>query len=138
MNTIVTTLLIVVPLSILIGLTIAGNWKMFKKAGQPGWASIIPVYQGWVLAEVGGKPGWWGIIGSIGGGRLTSQGQLSHAETLVYLAIFLVTLVFSALIAKGIAESFGKSTAFALLLIFMPFIAYPILGFGSAQYQARS
>ncbi len=37
-------------------------WKVFTKAGKPGWASIIPIYNIIVLCEICGKPIWWFII----------------------------------------------------------------------------
>jgi uncharacterized membrane protein YhaH (DUF805 family) len=103
---------IVVYLAILI-LVIAGFWKMFEKAGQPGWAILIPIYNIYVLLKVAGRPGWW----------------------LILLLIPIVSLVIAIIVWLDIAKAFGKSSAFAVGLILLSPIFVPILGFGSAQYQ---
>ena len=46
----------------LIVLVLAGWWKMFEKAGQPGWAAIIPIYNLYILLKIAGRPGWWLIL----------------------------------------------------------------------------
>ena len=94
-------------------LIIAGIWKVFSKAGQPGWAAIIPIYNAYILLKIAGKPGWW----------------------LLLLFIPLVNLVIGILVAIEVAKAFGKGTGFGLGLVFLGFIFYPILGFGSATYQ---
>jgi hypothetical protein len=94
-------------------LMIAGMWKVFTKAGKPGWAAIVPIYNVIVLLQIAGKPIWWIIL---------------------YL-IPIVNLVIAILVTVEIAKRFGKGTGFAIGMVFLPFIFYPILGFGDAQYQ---
>jgi hypothetical protein len=94
-------------------LAIAGMWKTFSKAGKPGWAAIIPIYNLIVLLEVAGKPLWWIIL----------------------FFIPVVNLIAMILVGIGVAENFGKSAGFGVGLALLSFIFYPILGFGSAQYQ---
>ena len=94
-------------------LIIVGLWKMFTKAGKPGWASIIPIYNLVVLIEITGKPLWW----------------------IVLLFIPFVNFVVGILINLALAERFGKGSGFAVGLILLPVIFYPILGFGSATYH---
>jgi len=96
----------------LIIVIIAGMWKVFTKAGKPGWACIIPIYNMYVLIEIAGKPGWW----------------------LILLFIPIVSIVISIIVIAGVARNFGQGIGFTLGLIFLPFIFYPILGFGSATY----
>lgn len=91
---------------------IAGFWQTFVKAGKPGWASIIPIYNVIVMLEIAGKPIWW----------------------LLLLLIPIINLVISIIVAIDIAKAFGKGTGFGLGLAFFPFIFYPILGFGDARY----
>jgi hypothetical protein len=93
-------------------LMIASMWKIFTKAGQPGWASIIPIYNLIVLLQVAGKPLWY----------------------IVLFFIPIANLVALILINVGLAKSFGKGGGFAAGLILLPIIFMPILGFGSAQY----
>ena len=96
----------------LVILTIAGMWKVFTKAGRPGWAVLIPIYNFYVLLKVAGKPGWW----------------------LILMLIPVVGFVIGIMVVAALAGRFGKSGGFAVGLIFLPYIFYPILGFGSAQY----
>jgi hypothetical protein len=98
---------------VLFVIVIAGFWKTFEKAGKPGWASIVPIYNIMVLLEIAGKPMWWIIL----------------------MLIPLVNLVIAVIVAIAVARNFGKGVGFALGLIFLGFIFYPILGFGDAQYK---
>ncbi len=97
----------------IIAVMIAAQWAMFAKAGKPGWAAIIPIYNIIVMLEIIGKPIWW----------------------LFLLLIPCVGVIFAVLMVVELAKVFGKSGGFAVGLIFLPFIFYPILGFGSAVYQ---
>ncbi|SRR6266404_2672766 len=92
-------------------LMIAAMWKVFTKAGQPGWGAIIPIVNLYFLCKVAGRPGWWVLL------------------LLICLPIFFI------IICIDVAKRFGKGGGFAVGLIFLPFIFFPILGFGSAQYQ---
>ena len=96
---------------------IVAMWKVFVKAGKPGWAAIVPIYNSYVLLEVVGRPAWW----------------------LVLMLVPYVNIVVYLLVAIDLAKSFGKSTGFGVgaLWIFAP-IGYAILGFGDAQYQGPS
>lgn len=89
---------------------IVAMWKLFKKAGRPGWASIIPVYNYIVLIQVAEAPMW-------------------------YLAlVFLVAPVGLLMTYIKVAEKFGKSAGFGVLIWFFPFVGLPILAFGKSQY----
>jgi hypothetical protein len=102
----------IVYLAIII-LMIAAMWKIFTKAGKPGWAAIIPIYNTIVLLEVVGKPIWWFLL----------------------MFIPFVNFIILIIVDLELAKKFGQSTGFAIGLILLPVIFYPILGFGSAQYQ---
>jgi len=93
-------------------LVIAAIWKVFSKAGEPGWAAIIPIYNLIVLLKIAGKPIWWFLL---------------------FLVPF-VNFIIAIIVTFSLAKSFGKGAGFALGLVFLPFIFYPILGFGSAAY----
>ncbi len=92
---------------------IVAMWKIFTKAGQPGWASLIPFYNIWVMLEIVGRPGWWLILMLIPG----------------------VNLIIGIIVMVDLAKSFGKETGFAIGLILLPYIFFLILGFGNAQYR---
>lgn len=91
---------------------IAAQWKIFTKAGQPGWAVLIPFYGTYVLLKIVGKPGWW----------------------LLLLFIPLVNIIFAIWTLNMLSKSFGKDEGFTIALIFLGVIFFPVLGFGSSQY----
>lgn len=103
-------LLIYLAIAILV---IAGFWKVFTKAGEPGWAAIIPIYNLYILLKIAGRPWWW----------------------LILMFIPIVSIVIYLIVSVDIAKSFGKGTGFGIGLFFLSFIFYPVLGFGDAQYQ---
>lgn len=92
---------------------IAALWKVFSKAGQPGWAAIIPIYNCYILCKVAGRPGWWVIL----------------------MLIPFVNFIIAIILCIDVAKNFGKGVGFGLGLAFLGFIFFPILGFGSATYQ---
>lgn len=112
--------LIFIPLLVLM---LVSTWKVFEKAGKPGWAALIPVYNGWVLAEVGGKPGWWALIG------------LGGIIPLLGIPFVIAAFVLNILISIGVARNFGKDDAFAVLLVLVPIVGYPMLAFGKNTYK---
>lgn len=103
--------ILVVYLAIVVFL-IASMWKVYTKAGKPGWAAIVPIYNIIVLLEIVGKPTWWIIL------------------MLIPLVNFIVLII----IMHQMSLSFGKDTGFTIGLLLLPIIFIPILGFGSAQY----
>lgn len=95
-------------------LVVASMSKVFVKAGQPGWACIVPVYNMIVMLEIAEKPLWW-------------------------IALFFIPVanfVASILVAISIAEHFGQGAGFGIGLAFLPFVFYPMLAFGSATYAS--
>jgi uncharacterized membrane protein len=97
-------------------LLIAAMWKVFSKAGHPGWACIIPIYNLYIMCKIAGRPGWWVLL----------------------MLIPFVNFIIAIILLVDISKSFGKGVGFALGLLFLGFIFWPILGFGSAQYQGSS
>lgn len=93
-------------------LIVVSMWKIFTKAGKPGWAAIIPIYNLIVWLDIVGKPTWWIIL----------------------LLIPFVNLVIVIMITHQLSLSFGQGIGTTLLLIFLPMVGYPLLAFGNAQY----
>jgi hypothetical protein len=91
-------------------------WKVFTKAGQPGWAILVPFFNAYVMLKIAGKPGWW----------------------LFLMLIPIVNIVTGIMVLAGLAGNFGKGVGFVAGLIFLPIIFYPMLAFGSAEYQAAT
>ena len=87
-------------------------WKIFVKAGKPGWAAIIPIYNILVELEILGRP-WWFLL---------------------LFFVPLVNIVIGIMILFDMAKVFGKGTGFGFGLLFLSFIFIPILAFGDAKY----
>jgi hypothetical protein len=88
-------------------------WKVFTKAGQPGWAALIPFYNAYILTKIAGRPGWWVLM----------------------LMIPFVNIAFGILLAIDIAKAFGQGAAFGVVLLFLlSGIGYLVLGFGDYRY----
>jgi hypothetical protein len=101
---------------LIVVLMIASLWKVYEKAGKPGWAAIVPIYNIVVLLEIVRKPVWW----------------------IVLLIIPIANLIVAIIIYMQLAKSFGKSSGFGLGLVFLGFIFFPILAFGDAQYESST
>jgi nicotinamide riboside transporter PnuC len=98
---------------LIIILMIVSVWKIFEKAGQPGWASIIPIYNIIVMLQIARKPIWWILL----------------------FLIPVVGVVMAILMMVELAKTFGKSTLFGVGLALLGFIFFPLLAFGDAEYQ---
>ncbi len=93
-------------------LMLASMWKIFTKAGKPGWAAIVPIYNIIVLLEVVGRPIWWFVL----------------------MLIPFVNIVVWIIVLHDLSKVFGKGVGMTLLNIFLPFIGYPMLAWGAVTY----
>jgi hypothetical protein len=91
---------------------IISMWKIFTKAGKPGWAAIVPIYNLIVMLEIACKPIWWFIL----------------------MLIPLVNIIVIIIVLIEIAKRFGKGVGFAIGMLILPFIFYPLLAFGDSNY----
>lgn len=98
---------------VLAAIMLAGLWACFSKAGEPGWAAIVPIYNVVVMLKIAGRPLWW----------------------LVLMFIPFVNFIVSIVVAVDFGRAFGKGTGFGVGLAFLPFIFYPLLGFGDAEHE---
>jgi serine/threonine protein kinase len=105
------TLLISLAASVVIA---TGVWKVYAKAGLPGWGCLIPFYNLVLFMRLGGKPGWWAI----------------------WLFIPFLNFVIYTILTFEVAKNFGKGVAYTLGLLLCPPLFYAILGLGHAQYNA--
>ncbi|PYJ61031.1 MAG: signal peptidase I [Verrucomicrobia bacterium] len=97
-------------------LIIVAMWKVFTKAGQPGWASIIPIYNLYIWCKIVGRPWWWILL----------------------MLIPFVNFIVAIILCIDMAKSFGKGAGFGIGLALLGIIFWPILGFSSAQYQGAA
>lgn len=102
-----------IPLMIALStISIVSMWRIYLKAGMPGWAVLVPIYNLVVLLKIVKKPVWWFFL----------------------LLIPLVNIVFAVWITNLLSKSFGKDEGFAAGLLLLSFVFYPILAFGSPTY----
>lgn len=106
--------MLVIAYLALIALVIVAFWRVFEKAGKPGWAAVIPIYNAYIILKIVNRPGWW---------------------LLLYL-IPIVNLIVYIVVSVDLAKAFGKSTAFGIFGLWLfSFIGYLILAFGEAEYK---
>ena len=106
-----TGVIVIIYLAVVV-FEIAALWKVFTKAGEPGWQAIIPIWNTIVLLKIIGRPAWWFIL----------------------LLIPIVNIVIAIIMVVDLAKVFGKTGAFAVGLFLLSFIFVPILGYGDARY----
>ena len=104
------TIIICIAIAVLM---IVAWWKIFTKAGRPGWASIVPFYNLYVEFEIAGMNGWLFLL----------------------LLVPIANIVILIMLYIKLAQVFGKDAGFTIGLIFLNMIFLLILAFGSAQYQ---
>lgn len=95
-------------------LMIAAVWKIFAKAGQGGWKSLVPIYGTVVFLRIVERPGWWFLL----------------------LCIPVVNLFIALALCIDLARVFGKGSGFAAGLAFLTPIFLLMLAFGEAQHQS--
>ena len=89
-------------------LKIVSLWKIFKKAGKPGWASIVPIYNIYIMCEIAEKE-WWYIL---------------------LLCVPFVNIYAIIVLYNGMAKKFGKGGGFVVGMILLPVVFFPMLAFG--------
>ena len=114
-------LLLPVVIPLLVGvLLMVASWRVYAKAGQPGWGVLVPIYNLYLWCKIAGKPGWWVVL---------------------FFVPFL-NLVVVLLLSLGVAKAFNKSESFGVLLALLAPIAVPVLAFSEVTYtppgQARA
>lgn len=102
---------------------IIAMWKIFTKAGEAGWKSLIPIYNSVILFKISGLSPWL---------------LLTYLTTFIPVVGWIVVLVITILQANGLAKAFGKSTGFTVGLVLLSSIFYLILGFGKDEYIGTS
>jgi hypothetical protein len=104
--------LVAVQLAMML-LLFAAWWRIFEKAGEPGWAAIVPIYNAILILKIAGKPLWW----------------------IVLMLIPFVGIVVGLIVLFALAKRFGKGAGFALGMIVLAPIFYPLLAWGDARYE---
>ena len=95
---------------------VVGTWKMFEKAGQPGWGIFVPIYNCLLMVRIVGMPDW----------------------TLLLFLVPGISLAFHIIVSLELAKRFHQATTFAVGLILLPGIFWAVLGFGKAEYRPET
>ena len=127
---------------VLLVLMIIATWKVFTKAGEKGWKSLIPIYSTYILFKIAGKSFLkWILIylayGLFMGLASNMEGGLALVLSIVAFALSIWGLVETILMYNGLSKNFGHGAGFTVGLIFLSPIFMMILGFGSSQYIGR-
>lgn len=98
---------------ILTVILLIAQWKLFVKAGKPGWASIVPIYNFIVMLEIVGRPVWWFVL----------------------LLVPFVNIVIEIMLILDLAKAYGKSSGYGVLMLLFPYVMFPLLAFSKdTQY----
>lgn len=139
-------------------LTVIATWKIFKKAGEPGWKCLIPIYNVYIMYKIVGMAGWFwgillvGILGYIvmaldGTSYLLIETQSSsinfdasaHIPTVIALLVMLVVDIWGSLLyAWRTSKAFGHGFGYFLGLLFFQPIFWLILGFDKSKYHKKA
>lgn len=103
--------LVILALAVAV-LAVAANWVLFKKAGEPGWACLVPLYNAYVLFKIVWGNGWMFLL------------------AMIPFVNFVIVIMHS----FKLARSFGKGTGFGWGLLLLAPVFYMILAFGDAEY----
>ena len=133
-------------------LLIIAEWKIFKKAGEAGWKSLIPFYNTYIIYKISGIKAWFWyllivsigcyIIATANGGiQYNDNMEISSSTNMIAIFATIFNVVFGSIVAiyvnYRLAKAFKKGIGFTLGLIFLPNIFTLILGFGSAKYDKK-
>lgn len=142
-------------------MVVIGQWKIFEKAGEKGWKSIIPIYGQYMLFKIAGIKAWFWVLlcGALVGSIMTTanslpvdwnatqaevEAQLNLIDWSNYIPFLLgititciISFVTEIVLAIKLAKAFGKGISYMLGLIFIPEIVLLVLGFGKAKYDKK-
>jgi len=120
-------------------LQIIADWKIFTKAGEPGWKSLIPIYNVFIEYDIS----WNGMMGLVYcvavfcANVLSSLEPMENWKMILAIMLLVVALILHIMQSLKLARAFGKGTGFGICLILFGPIARLVLGFGSARYIGK-
>ena len=121
---------------------VIANWRIFTKAGQAGWKSIIPILNTYVLFKIAWKTKmfWLMLVTLIGGSVCATMAQEQSNDTLAIIGAGLtfVSCVIGIIAVHKLSKAFGHGLGFTLGLLFLSPIFTLILGLGGSEYIGPS
>lgn len=124
-------LLFILAVALVLGIvSIIGYWKVFKKAGQHGWGSIIPFYNSYLLCKITWGNGWMFLVPVV-----FSVLSVFFSGSIISSLFVFLSFAFACITNYKLATAFGKGLAFTVGLILLNWLFAVILGFSSASYM---
>lgn len=144
LSTMVTMILIIGAIAIVCAiLMIAAVWRILKKSGNAGWKALIPIYNNYMLYKISWKKKFFwlsllmAVIGGVCNACIPYLPQYGFYLALGYDVFILISMIFDIVMTVKLAKAFRKGGGFAVGMILLPVIFYPILGFGKAKFRRR-
>ena len=125
------SILMFLTIGVIVPMCAVSKACIFTKANRPAWASIIPFYSSYVLFDFTMGKAWLGLVYSLL--PILNFFNIGVLTTISSIAMLVIGIFMSV----NLSYSFGKKIPFAIGLILLPFIFYPILGFGKSEYQPK-
>lgn len=123
------------PLPVALGLR-----KLFIKAGVNGWKGFVPIYNLLIMLRLSGRSAWWALV--ICCNYLFAflwtlmQGDMNaDIYKVIYFSLSILSLVFLVRAFNTLSLSYGKDSAFTVGLVMLPFVFFPVLGYGKSRYE---
>ncbi len=108
------------------------NWRIFSKAGKPGWASLVPLYNIYVMSDIifGNLNYFFAVLITWAVSLIGIFTEISLLSNLAGVASLILSIFYFIKLSKV----FGKSGGFVVGTVLLPLIFLPILAFGKAEY----
>ncbi len=106
---------------------VIGLWKMFEKAGQPGWKAIVPYYNTWTLVEIVGLNWYWFLVAMV-----STIISILGLEALSFIGT-VANVVANVNIYYNLSKKFNKDTSWVVLSVFFGFVTIPMLGYSKTE-----
>lgn len=134
---------------ILFAFLLVAGWKIFKKAGEPGWKILIPIYNIYVMYKILDMTDWFWITLGVSlcceliiAPNTAADGSINPTDTVSAMLVMIATIAnlvvaiwASVLYSIRLSKSFGHGKGYAFGIFFLPYIFWMILGFGESKYK---
>ena len=121
----------------LVAVTMVSNWKLFEKAGEPGWYAIIPFFNTFMMCKVVFGNAWWGCA-FLAPLVCLPLFFIPFLNILVSFAVNMFVMFVSIMMHVRMALVFGRGGGVIALLILIPIVGYPVLAFGKETHYVPS
>ena len=116
---------------------VIADWRIFSKAGEAGWKSLIPILNGYVLFKLSwnGNMFWIMLLTLFGGSACTAKaGEEGGILSIIGLVLTIAGLLIALIDVHMLSKSFGHGIGFTLGLMFLNPLFTLILAYGGSKY----